>query len=288
MLDDGDGYRQISFNDDNSEPSSTQRRFKVRIALLSASFVILLSAVVWVSRVANTSAEGHLQEVTNFASRFNVNLGSAASSVSGGAFQSGALQSWTGRSMHQMSAASHNLNDIPSPHRAMLRNRRAESAEKQQVAQGAFLSRSLCGGIQLSNLHIAAADQSHAADAKGVILGPKRQDDEVWLAWMIARYLDTEWCALPVHEKIGDKVAKLYAEARDEGEDEMSAISMRMSTGLQEVWKSEGFTEAFEGPCDVGNRAAEFLMVRLGREVNHYNITSEMMSAWMRQYKATH
>ena len=33
---------------------------------------------------------------------------------------------------------------------------------------------------------------------------------------------------------------------------------------LQDMWRSAGFGDAFEGPVDVANRVAELLMLRQG------------------------
>lgn len=44
------------------------------------------------------------------------------------------------------------------------------------------------------------------------------QDEPAWLSFVIARYLDEEWVEQPVHGEIGEAVAKLYRQSRDEGE----------------------------------------------------------------------
>eukprot|EP00419_Tripos_fusus_P066881 CAMPEP_0172932848 /NCGR_PEP_ID=MMETSP1075-20121228/220205_1 /TAXON_ID=2916 /ORGANISM="Ceratium fusus, Strain PA161109" /LENGTH=182 /DNA_ID=CAMNT_0013794181 /DNA_START=296 /DNA_END=844 /DNA_ORIENTATION=- len=96
-----------------------------------------------------------------------------------------------------------------------------------------------------------------------------------WLSFMIARYLDDEWMELPVHEDIGAAVAKLYKASRDAGDDDVIAVLAKLSYGLKDMWKAGNFQEAFEGPIDVANRAAEFLMLRLGRKVWSYGRSND-------------
>eukprot|EP00438_Fugacium_kawagutii_P000174 Skav214252 [mRNA] locus=scaffold2045:394347:396954:- [translate_table: standard] len=58
------------------------------------------------------------------------------------------------------------------------------------------------------------------ADAvSGVQLPHMDEDEPAWLSFVIARYLDEEpeWLEQPVHQQIGDAVAKLYRESRAEG-----------------------------------------------------------------------
>eukprot|EP00913_Durusdinium_trenchii_P032911 g30810.t1 len=83
------------------------------------------------------------------------------------------------------------------------------------------------------------------------------EDEPAWLSFVIARYLDEEWLEQPVHQEIGQAVAKLYRESRDEGDDDLIAVLAKLSFGLKEMWKSAGFAEAFEGPVEVANRVPE-------------------------------
>ncbi|CAK9087066.1 Hypothetical protein SCF082_LOCUS41186 [Durusdinium trenchii] len=91
----------------------------------------------------------------------------------------------------------------------------------------------------------------------GVQLPVMDEDEPAWLSFVIARYLDEEWLEQPVHQEIGQAVAKLYRESRDEGDDDLIAVLAKLSFGLKEMWKSAGFAEAFEGPVEVANRVAE-------------------------------
>lgn len=109
----------------------------------------------------------------------------------------------------------------------------------------------------------------------GVVLPPMEEDDPGWLSFMIARYLDDEWVELPVHEDIGAAVAKLYKASRDAGDNDVIAVLAKLSYGLKDMWKAGNFQEAFEGPIDIANRAAEFLMLRLGRKVWSYGRSND-------------
>jgi len=106
-----------------------------------------------------------------------------------------------------------------------------------------------------------------------------QHDEPAWLSFMIARYLDEEWIEQPVHTLIGEAAGKLYQESRAAGDDDLVAILAKLSFGLKDTWGSAGFREAFEGPVDVANRAAEFLMLRQGREVWSYGQSNSDVQA---------
>jgi len=130
----------------------------------------------------------------------------------------------------------------------------------------------------------AGVDPSDCAGVRGdslsgVLLPPMKSDDPAWLSFMIARYLDDEWIEQPVHTLIGEAVGKLYQESREAGDDDLVAILAKLSFGLKDTWGDAGFREAFEGPVDVANRAAEFLMLREGREVWSYGQSNSDVQA---------
>jgi len=124
----------------------------------------------------------------------------------------------------------------------------------------------------------------------GVILPPMEQEDPGWLSFMIARYLDDEWTEQQVHEDIGAAVAELYKESREAGDDDMIAVLAKLSYGLKDMFKAGQFQEAFEGPIDIANRAAEFLMLRLGRKVWSYGRSNDevqkMLLGRIKDYEA--
>jgi len=126
----------------------------------------------------------------------------------------------------------------------------------------------------------AAADPADCAGVRndattGVMLPPMDSDEPAWLAFVISRYLDEEWVEQPVHQEIGEAVGGLYKSSRAEGDNDLVAVLGKLSYGLKEMWVDAGFREAFEGPVDVANRAAEFLMLRTGREVWSYGRSNE-------------
>lgn len=134
----------------------------------------------------------------------------------------------------------------------------------------------------------AAADPADCAGVRedalsGVVLPPCREDDEEWLAYMLQSYLDEEWMEQPVHARVGQATARLYGEARAAGDDDLIAVLARMSYGLKDMWNGEGFAESFEGPIDVANRAAEFIMLRLGRKVWSYGRSNDEVQQKMMQ-----
>merc|ERR1719226_104670 len=94
----------------------------------------------------------------------------------------------------------------------------------------------------------------------------------------------------PVHAKVARAAARLYGEARAAGDNDLIAVLAKMSYGLKDMWKGAGFDEAFEGPVDVANRAAEFLMLKIGRQVWSYgrsnDAVQETLLARIKDYEA--
>ena len=77
-------------------------------------------------------------------------------------------------------------------------------------------------------------------------------------------HLDEEWTPLPVHRRLGDRLAEAYVQAREEdGADEVGALIM----GLTERLFSFNFQEAFVNRFEVANKAGEVLMMRAGMDV---------------------
>eukprot|EP00931_Biecheleriopsis_adriatica_P011932 TRINITY_DN113022_c0_g1_i1.p1 TRINITY_DN113022_c0_g1~~TRINITY_DN113022_c0_g1_i1.p1 ORF type:complete len:222 (+),score=41.54 TRINITY_DN113022_c0_g1_i1:66-731(+) len=139
-----------------------------------------------------------------------------------------------------------------------------------------------------------AVDPSSRSDAAitGILLPEMEADEPAWLSYIITRYLDDEWMEQEVHQQIGEAVARLYAEAREKkGENDLVAVLASLSFGLKDMWKSAGFDEAFEGPVDVANRAAELLMLRMGKKVWSYgrsnDAVQEKMLKRLKEYEAT-
>lgn len=92
-------------------------------------------------------------------------------------------------------------------------------------------------------------------------------DDPAWLNLAISSYLDDEWTEQAVHQRIGATVGAIYEQARASGDDDLMTILAAIAYGLKEVWGTARFDEAFEGPVEIANRAAELLMLRAGHEV---------------------
>ncbi|CAK0795422.1 unnamed protein product [Prorocentrum cordatum] len=99
------------------------------------------------------------------------------------------------------------------------------------------------------------------------ILPPMQYDDPGWLNLAISAYLDDEWTEQAVHQRIGEAVGAIYKQARASGDDDLMTILAAIAFGLKEVWGTGRFDEAFEGPVEIANRAAEMLMLRAGYTV---------------------
>ena len=85
-----------------------------------------------------------------------------------------------------------------------------------------------------------------------------------WLGGVMCFHLDEEWTPLPVHRRIGDRLAEAYVQVREEdGADEVGALIM----GLTERLLSFNFKEAFVSRFEIANKAGEVLMMRAGMDV---------------------
>eukprot|EP00747_Dinoflagellata_sp_TGD_P072510 gnl/TRDRNA2_/TRDRNA2_157512_c0_seq2.p1 gnl/TRDRNA2_/TRDRNA2_157512_c0~~gnl/TRDRNA2_/TRDRNA2_157512_c0_seq2.p1 ORF type:complete len:291 (+),score=31.16 gnl/TRDRNA2_/TRDRNA2_157512_c0_seq2:99-971(+) len=262
-------YHRISSNGETSGLIRTGAWWKLGIALVGAScFVLLTTIMVWGSDVSSAFTTHRIPEPLSLVSLARVNAGGPASSAHLG----GVLQSQPG---------------ILSTRHMLLRSHSTHAAEREAGSRGGIGIRSCCHS-RSSTLRSAAVDPSNCKDVRDealsvVELPPFGEDDEKWLAFMIARYLDDEWTKLDVHDRIGAAAGKLYREARATGENDLTFVHLQMISGLEEIWKSEGFKEAFEGPCDIANRAAEFLMLKIGREVWSYGQSNEQMNEKLRE-----
>lgn len=101
-----------------------------------------------------------------------------------------------------------------------------------------------------------------------------------WLAQMVQMHLDEAWTPLDVHRKIGVEVARIYREERESGVDELGSLVLAMSTRMVGF----DFEDAYVDSFDVANKASEYLMWKMGREVC---CTSEQDLEDFRRYDAS-
>lgn len=107
------------------------------------------------------------------------------------------------------------------------------------------------GGVQSVSLPRPPSPEALAEEAR-------------WLGGVMCFHLDEEWTPLPVHRRLGDRLAEAYVQAREEdGADEVGALIM----GLTERLLSFNFQEAFVNRFEVANKAGEVLMMRAGMDV---------------------
>eukprot|EP00747_Dinoflagellata_sp_TGD_P072513 gnl/TRDRNA2_/TRDRNA2_157512_c0_seq5.p1 gnl/TRDRNA2_/TRDRNA2_157512_c0~~gnl/TRDRNA2_/TRDRNA2_157512_c0_seq5.p1 ORF type:complete len:277 (+),score=23.72 gnl/TRDRNA2_/TRDRNA2_157512_c0_seq5:99-929(+) len=264
-------YHRISSNGETSGLIRTGAWWKLGIALVGAScFVLLTTIMVWGSDVSSAFTTHRIPEPLSLVSLARVNAGGPASSAHLG----GVLQSQPG---------------ILSTRHMLLRSHSTHAAEREAGSRGGIGIRSCCHS-RSSTLRSAAVDPSNCKDVRDealsvVELPPFGEDDEKWLAFMIARYLDDEWTPLPVHEKIGEAAAQVYSEARDAGLDDLTEILTQMFFGLEPIWNESGFDESFVGPFDVSNYAAEFLMARTGSDGCKCGIAEDRIRGWMEEFE---
>lgn len=84
-----------------------------------------------------------------------------------------------------------------------------------------------------------------------------------WLAKMLQFHLDEEWMPLEIHRDIGVAASNVYMEQRSDGVDDLGSIVLAIGTQLTSFDFADSFVDSFQ----VANKASEFLMMKMGREV---------------------
>jgi len=85
------------------------------------------------------------------------------------------------------------------------------------------------------------------------------------LSSSIEGWLNQEWVAQEVHRKMGESAKQSYISARNEGENEIMSVMLKVSEDLEANW-TEFDDDAYVNAWDVGNYVADYLRDRLGGE----------------------
>jgi len=117
----------------------------------------------------------------------------------------------------------------------------AHRVGNQHLLQTALFSSA--GGVDELSL---AALTDHAAEGRNMGLS-------------VARHLDIEWMDQEVHDRLGDAVAELYAEAREGDEQDVGAVMVFIADGLEKRW-SKFNDDAFVNAWDIGNYISDYLI----------------------------
>ena len=89
-------------------------------------------------------------------------------------------------------------------------------------------------------------------------------DDARYLNDCITEWLNKEYIELPIHRKIGTKVSQIYELQRETGIMDLGEILINMGTALESFDMENAFVNAW----DVANKASDFLMFRMNRELS--------------------
>lgn len=87
--------------------------------------------------------------------------------------------------------------------------------------------------------------------------------DGCYLRTAIARWLDEEYIVQPVHAAIGRQVEDIYLRERRSGVTDLGEMLMQVGASLEQFDMDNAFVNAW----DVANRVADFLIVRMDREL---------------------
>jgi hypothetical protein len=87
--------------------------------------------------------------------------------------------------------------------------------------------------------------------------------DGCYLRTSIARWLDEEYIVQPVHAAIGKQVEDIYLRERRNGVTDLGEMLMQVGASLEQFDMGNAFVNAW----DVANRVADFLIVRMDREL---------------------
>lgn len=87
--------------------------------------------------------------------------------------------------------------------------------------------------------------------------------DGCYLRTAISRWLDEEYIVQPVHAAIGRQVEDIYLRERRSGVTDLGEMLMQVGAALEQFDMDNAFVNAW----DVANRVADFLIVRMDREL---------------------
>jgi len=87
--------------------------------------------------------------------------------------------------------------------------------------------------------------------------------DGRYLRIAIARWLDKEYIVQPVHAAIGRQVEDIYLRERRNGVTDLGEMLMQVGAAMERFDMDNAFVNAW----DVANRVADFLIVRMDREL---------------------
>lgn len=85
------------------------------------------------------------------------------------------------------------------------------------------------------------------------------EDESSWLSTQLKEWLDNEWLQsepVQIHGQIAHRTSQIYMRQRMEGEHDLTSVMLAIGSGLEGM----DFTDAFVGPWNVANRAAELLL----------------------------
>lgn len=85
------------------------------------------------------------------------------------------------------------------------------------------------------------------------------QEESKWLSQQLTDWLDAEWRQgepQPIHQKIGERTAQIYARQRMEGQDDLSSVLIAIGSELEGM----DFSSAFVGPWNIANKTSELLL----------------------------
>lgn len=104
-----------------------------------------------------------------------------------------------------------------------------------------------------------------AAEAASLKDLGNHEEEGSLMAESIIRWLDDEWMPQEVHVQMAESAKNSYVACRNDGQDDVMDVLMRISTDLESNW-AEYDADAFVNAWDVGNYAADYLIKRSGSE----------------------
>eukprot|EP00525_Craspedostauros_australis_P011350 CAMPEP_0198135348 /NCGR_PEP_ID=MMETSP1442-20131203/60541_1 /TAXON_ID= /ORGANISM="Craspedostauros australis, Strain CCMP3328" /LENGTH=169 /DNA_ID=CAMNT_0043796513 /DNA_START=512 /DNA_END=1021 /DNA_ORIENTATION=- len=127
-------------------------------------------------------------------------------------------------------------------------------------------------GVSTTARGVALHQSTEVAPAETVedisldMLDADHEVEGALLSQSVAAWLDAEWMPQEIHVKMGESAKRSYVHCREEGDDEIMSIMMKVAEDLTENWFEVYNADAFVNAWDVANYVSDYLTQKSGSE----------------------
>lgn len=137
---------------------------------------------------------------------------------------------------------------------------RCPSNRLHQYSRGIQYGARVNRNIKRNRLFLASAGAENGVNLSSLT---NFESEGEYLRASIKKWLDVEYIEQDVHAQLGEEVSRIYMDRRSNGVNDLGELLMDIGTALE----SFDMGDAFVNGWDVANRASDFLMLRMEREL---------------------